>query len=91
MADLIGVKDRRSLDATGTHVNRGPADLARYGILVEFADAGVFGPHRFSPWVNQRLRCRPPDVATPLTFFLQAAVFQSPSGNLSNLVRVDVH
>ncbi len=63
MADLIGVKDRRYLDATGTHVNRGPADLARYGILVEFADNGVFGPHRMAPEMNQRLHCRPPDEA----------------------------
>jgi len=63
MADLIGVRDRRHLDATGTHANRGPADLARYGILVEFADDGSFGPHRFSPELNQRLRCRRPDEA----------------------------
>jgi len=63
MADLNGVKDRLHLDATGTHANRGPADIARYGILVEFADDGVFGPHRFEPEVNQRLRCRPPDEA----------------------------
>ncbi len=63
MADLIGVKDRRYLDATGTHANRGPADIARYGILVEFADDGVFGPHRMVPEINQRLHSRLPDEA----------------------------
>jgi hypothetical protein len=63
MADLIGVGERRWLDATGTHSNRGPADVARYGILVEFADCGAFGPHRFAPELNQRLPCRPPDEA----------------------------
>jgi len=63
MADLNGVKDRRYLDATGTHLHRGPADLARYAILVEFADNGAFGPHRMAPEMNQRLRCRPPDEA----------------------------
>jgi len=63
MADLIGVKDRRYLDTTGTHANRGPEDIARYGILVEFADNGVFGPHKFSPEMNTRLNVRPPDEA----------------------------
>jgi hypothetical protein len=63
MADLIGVKDRRYLDATGTHVNRGPGDIARYGILVEFADDGGFGPHKMTPQMNMRLRARPPDEA----------------------------
>ncbi|HQR07432.1 MAG TPA: hypothetical protein PLN21_11450 [Gemmatales bacterium] len=63
MADLRGIKDRRYLDATATHRNRGPEDIARYGILVEFADNGVFGPHRMIPEVNQRLRVRPPDEA----------------------------
>ncbi len=63
MADLIGVKDRRYLDATGTHLNRGPEDIARYGILVEFADSGVFGSHHFTPEYNQRLPVRPLDEA----------------------------
>ena len=63
MADLNGVKDRRYLDSTGTHANRGPEDIARYGILVEFADDGVFGPHRMTPELNQQLRVRPPDEA----------------------------
>jgi hypothetical protein len=62
MADLIGIKDRRYLDATGTHRNRGPEDIARYGILVEFADARVFGPHRMSTTQNV-VRLRPPDEA----------------------------
>jgi len=63
MADLIGVKDRRYLDATGTHENRGPEDIARYGILVEFADIGVFAGHKFSTEMNTRLPVRPPDEA----------------------------
>lgn len=63
MADLIGVRDRKYLDAAGTHANRGPEDIARYGILVEFADNGVFVAHRMTPELNQRLRVRPPDEA----------------------------
>jgi len=63
MADLIGVRDRRYLDATGTHANRGPEDIARYGILVEFVDNGHFGPHRMTPELNQQLAVRPADEA----------------------------
>lgn len=63
MADLRGVRDRKYLDATGTHRNRGPADIARYGILVEFADAAVFGPHHLLPPDAAPIRVRPPDEA----------------------------
>jgi hypothetical protein len=41
------VKDRRYLDATATHRNRGPEDIARYGVLVAAADDGSIGPHKF--------------------------------------------
>lgn len=61
IADLRGVKDRRYLDATGTHVNRGPEDIARYGILVEFADHGVFGPYQMTN--AEPLTERPSDEA----------------------------
>jgi hypothetical protein len=47
MIDLIGVGERRYLDHTGTHQNRGPADIARYGILVATTDDGSIGPHTF--------------------------------------------
>jgi len=63
MADLRGVRDRRYLDATATHVNRGPEDIARYGILVEFADAGVFGTHHMLPPDATTIRLRPSDEA----------------------------
>ncbi|MBK7642126.1 MAG: hypothetical protein IPJ19_03610 [Planctomycetes bacterium] len=62
MADLRGVEQRKFLDATGTHRNRGPADIARYGILVESAESGVFGPHHMLP-EDARVRVRPPDEA----------------------------
>jgi hypothetical protein len=45
--DLIGVKDRRYLDHTGTHLNRGPEDIARYAILVSNFEDGSIGPYRF--------------------------------------------
>jgi hypothetical protein len=62
MADLRGVEQRKYLDATGSHTNRGPADIARYGILVEYAESGVFGPHRMLP-ESAQIRVRPPDEA----------------------------
>jgi hypothetical protein len=63
MADLRGVGHRRYLDATGTHENRGPADVARYGILVEFAESGVFGPYHMRTPQGERVRRRPSDAA----------------------------
>jgi hypothetical protein len=62
MADLRGIRDKRVLDVTATHKNRGPEDVARYGILVEFADSRVFGPHRMTAPENA-VRVRPPDEA----------------------------
>lgn len=65
-ADLRGVRHRRFLDATASHRNRGPDDLARYAILVEFADLGAFGPHRMFPaaeLAKQQARRRPSDAA----------------------------
>jgi hypothetical protein len=44
-------------------LNRGPEDVARYGILVEYADSGVFGPHRMRPPNLERVAVRPPDAA----------------------------
>jgi hypothetical protein len=49
MADLRGIADRRWLDATGSHRNRGPEDIARYGLLVEYALDTVFGEHHMAP------------------------------------------
>lgn len=56
--DLIGIKDRRYIDHTGTHVNRGPEDIARYAILVSVADDGAIGPHRFYTAEQRKLSRR---------------------------------
>ena len=63
MADLRGLRDRRYLDATGTHKNRGPEDVARYAILVEYAESTDFGPHHLLPADKRVLTVRPPDAA----------------------------
>jgi hypothetical protein len=47
MPDLIGIKDRRSIDHTATHRLRGPEDLMRYAALVRAA---------ISP-ISDRIRC----------------------------------
>jgi hypothetical protein len=63
ISDLIGVKDRRYLDATGTHRNRGPEDIARYAALVSVADDGSIGSHRFLTEKQRRLPFRHSDEA----------------------------
>lgn len=61
--DLIGIKDRRYLDATATHRNRGPEDIARYVALVASADDGSIGPHRFLSDKQRRLTFHYSDAA----------------------------
>jgi hypothetical protein len=63
MPDLIGVKHRRYLDATATHRNRGPEDIARYAILVTNADDGSVGPHTFQSAERRKIRSRQSDDA----------------------------
>jgi mono/diheme cytochrome c family protein len=43
--DLIGISERKYIDATGTHLNRGIGDLMRYAALVSSAETTQFGPH----------------------------------------------
>lgn len=63
IADLRGVRHRRYLDSTATHANRGPEDIARYGILVEYADNFVFGPHKLEFPERMKVTARAPDEA----------------------------
>lgn len=61
--DLNGIKDRRYIDHTGTHVNRGPEDIARYAILVNTADDGSIGPYKFFNDQQRKLTSRFSDEA----------------------------
>ena len=45
MPDLIGIKDRKYIDHTATHLNRGTGDLMRYAALVSTAESTTFGSH----------------------------------------------
>jgi hypothetical protein len=60
---LIGVHRSRYLDHTGTHLNRGSEDIARYAALVLFADDGSNGEHRFLTEYQRKLRVRVSDDA----------------------------
>jgi len=44
--DLIGIKDRKYIDHTATHLNRGIGDVMRYAALVSTAESTTFGPHQ---------------------------------------------
>jgi hypothetical protein len=61
--DLIGLKDRRYIDHTGTHVNRGPEDIARYAVLVSVADDGSIGEYRFLDEKQRKIDFRFSDEA----------------------------
>ncbi|MFY9608251.1 MAG: hypothetical protein WAU45_06495 [Blastocatellia bacterium] len=61
--DLNGIKDRRYIDHTGTHVNRGSDDIARYAILVNTADDGSIGPYKFFNEQQRKLNSRFTDEA----------------------------
>jgi hypothetical protein len=61
--DLIGVKDRKYLDATATHLHRGIGDLMRYAALVSFAETADFGPYHMLSADTARVQARLPDEA----------------------------
>jgi hypothetical protein len=56
--DLNGVRDRKYLNHTATHVNRGVADIMRYAWTVECCNSGRFGSYQFGPELP---RSRPSD------------------------------
>jgi hypothetical protein len=61
--DLIGIKDRKYLDATATHLHRGIGDLMRYAAQVTFAEMSDFGPYHMLSPDTKRVQERLPDEA----------------------------
>lgn len=59
--DLIGIGERKYMDHTGTHLQRGPGDLMRYAAIVSCCDAAEFGPHRFLANSQRTIEFRFPD------------------------------
>ena len=43
--DLIGIKDRKYIDHTATHLHRGAGDVMRYAALVSYAEMADFGAY----------------------------------------------
>jgi len=61
--DLIGIRDRKYLDHTATHLHRDIGDLMRYAALVSFADSVDFGPYHVLSAGTTRVRARLSDEA----------------------------
>ncbi len=61
--DLIGIKDRAYIDATGTHRLHGAGDVMRYAALVSCCDSADFGPHQILSPAQRRIQYRMPDEA----------------------------
>jgi Di-haem oxidoreductase, putative peroxidase len=59
--DLIGIKDRKYIDHTATHLHRDIGDLMRYAALVTSAESTQFGPHRVVSSETRRTGTRLPD------------------------------
>jgi len=61
--DLIGIKDRKYIDHTATHLHRGIGDLMRYATLVTSAESTQFGSYRIISSETKRTGVRLPDEA----------------------------
>ncbi len=61
--DLIGIKDRKYIDHTATHLHRGIGDLMRYAALVSFAEPTEFGQYHVVSPTTKRVQARLPDEA----------------------------
>jgi hypothetical protein len=65
--DLIGLKDRKYLDATATHLHRGIGDLMRYAALVSSACARCHTPPLYTSNKLTLARGFAPPPAVPAT------------------------
>lgn len=82
--DLIGIKDRKYIDHTGTHLNRGIGDLMRYAALVSWAETTTFGSHSVLGEGSERPRVRRSDETLyALALYLQS-LKPPPNPNLVN-------
>jgi len=59
--DLIGLKDRKYIDHTATHLLRGPEDLMRYAVLVSCCDSADFGEFHMLTEKGRKVVYRFPD------------------------------
>jgi len=79
--DLVGIRDRKYIDATATHLHRDIGDLMRYAALVSFAETGEFGPHRVLAADTQRVKARRSDEALYALALYVYSLKPSPNPN----------
>ena len=82
--DLIGVQERKYLDATATHLNRGICDLMRYAALVSSAEATEFGAYHLLPAGASRVRARLSDEALYAMALYISSLRPPPNPNPQN-------
>jgi mono/diheme cytochrome c family protein len=71
--DIIGIKDRKYIDHTATHLNRGIGDLMRYAAQVSWAESTDFGSHKMLGEGDELPRARRSDeVLYALALYLQS-------------------
>jgi hypothetical protein len=71
--DLIGIKERRYIDHTATHLNRGIRDIMRYAALVSWAESTDFGGHQVLGGGAEMSKLRRSDEALyALALYIQA-------------------
>jgi len=61
--DLIGIKDRKHIDHTATHLHRGVGDLMRYAAQVAYVEMADFGEYHMLSSDTTRVRSRLSDEA----------------------------
>jgi hypothetical protein len=61
--DLIGIRERKYIDATATHLHRDVGDLMRYAALVAVAEPADFGTYHMIARDTERVRARRSDEA----------------------------
>jgi hypothetical protein len=71
--DLIGIKERKYIDHTATHLNRGVGDIMRYAALVSWAESTEFGGHQVLGEGAEMPKARRSDEALyALAFYIQS-------------------
>jgi hypothetical protein len=61
--DLIGIRERKYIDHTATHLHRSIGDLMRYAAVVSYAETTDFGRYHVLPEKTDRVRARVSDEA----------------------------
>ncbi|MBI4907317.1 MAG: hypothetical protein HY820_27075 [Acidobacteria bacterium] len=71
--DLIGINDRKYIDHTATHLNRGIGDIMRYAALVSWAESTEFGGHQMLGGGAEMPKARRSDAALyALALYIQS-------------------